>query len=179
MTIQQQNHFFDLAKKLGYDRDYLKERAKQKTGKQHFMDISTEEISPLIDLLEGELRTAQFESPVEDFPNDYRIWDKKERKMLYGVSAEVAMEFITFEGHKDKLHERYHLMQYTGRRDANETKLYDFDIIQTYLGKKWLIQWGWQECAWVAVNTDTNESTYLSSLGKIEKIGGVYEDVRG
>jgi hypothetical protein len=178
MTIQQQNHFFDLAKKLDYDRNMLKERAKEKTGKKHFLDITTEEISPLIKILEEELRATQLEKPVEDFPNDYRIWDKKEHKMLYGVTAVVAMEFSNFEGDENRLKERYHIMQYTGRKDESGTKLYDFDIIQTYLGKKWLIQWSWKDCAWVSVNTETNESIYLSSLGKIEKIGGVYEDVK-
>jgi hypothetical protein len=68
-------------------------------------------------------------------------------------------------------------MQWTGRIDNNGKKIFDFDYIVSAVGKRYLVQWGWKECCWVAYDDDNN-SMYLASFGKLVVAGNVYSEVK-
>lgn len=181
MTIKQQGYFFELIKELGYDKEACLAKIKEKYPTKKFTELTTLEIAPFITILENEKRKAEKTSdkkveinPEGDFPDDFRVWDRKESKMIYGIKA---LYKITWEPSTEP--DRWHVMQWTGRKDDKGNKLYDFDIVKSYLGKLYMIQYSWTDLAWIAYEVDTKDkSLFLASFGKLQKVGDTYEGVQ-
>jgi hypothetical protein len=173
MTIKQTRYFFELVDKLNYDKEIAKNRAKKKYNKTKFEDLTTEEIDPLITILENELKAAKVKEPTEDFPNNFRVWDKQEEKMIYEYEFIQILD-LSLSEKKD----RFHVMLFTGKKDDNDQKIFDFDFVESFTKRTYLVQWSWKDCAWNVIDTETNDSMYLASLGKCKRIGDVYEGVQ-
>lgn len=182
MSIKQQHRFFLLANKLGYDKQDLIKAAEEKYGKK-FMEISVEEMIPLIDILEKELKALEKiqqspvqEEPKHDFPNEWRYWNKTQHEMINSIEIMPNTPFAYFNDPD------YHWMQWTGKVDDNGKKIFDFDYVKSYVGKLYLVQWSWKDCAWVGYDQDNpefpDESIYLASFGKLQVVGNVYEGVK-
>jgi YopX protein len=171
MTVKQSKLFFSLCKQANLNLIYAKERAKEKFHTKSFNDLSNDQLDELIKLLE-ETITASNPTPPQQkgFPNNFRIWDKEKEHMYYDLDAIVVADF-----QPDKLDENLHVMQFTGRKDSKGVKIYDQDFILSAVGKKYLIQWSWNDCAWVAVENGTTQNMYLSSFSNPVKVGSIYE----
>lgn len=66
---KQKAMFFALAHKLGYEAEFIKERAKQHFGLESFNDITSEQLSELINRLkEVEERRGQVSDISRDIP---------------------------------------------------------------------------------------------------------------
>lgn len=172
MTTKQRAYFFELCDKVGLDKNEAKERAKEKYGATHFLDLTNSQVDTLIKILEKELGNEEIEEATDAFPDDFRVWDRDDLVMIYGITL---LSRVSWEPSAEP--DRWHFMQYTGKCDLDGHKLYDFDIIESYTKSVYLIQWSWKECAWVGHNIETDESIYLSSLGKIKRVGSTYEEV--
>jgi hypothetical protein len=172
MTPLQMRYFFELCSKAGINPDDAKQRAKEKYNKEHFEDITTEELQPLIAILEKAANINKIEHPKGDFPNEWLVYDKLNKRFL---QEQMTIDIVTFD--PDRAKERLHFMQFTGRRDENSNKIFDYDWIESIQGKRYIVQWGWKDCGWVTYDEDTNEMYNLSSFGKLKRLGSTYDDI--
>jgi YopX protein len=184
MTIRQAKYFFELTKLLGYNAEEAKEHAKAKFEAEHFNDISVENIAHLIHIMEEQCKIENIplrkgepqpepikhqqalSEPKEDFPSEFRAWDKKTNQMILDVKCPDVQKYL-----------EHHVMQFTGRLDKNGVKIFDFDFVKSYTGKLYIVQWSWKDCAWVVYPEDSNDDFYLASLGEVTVVGNVYEGV--
>lgn len=195
MTLKQLHYFFELCDKLNIDKKFAEEQAKERCGmkqEEKFSMLTTQQISPLIIAMEKELKTA--ETPYRlgapeitahdgDFPNDFRVWDKVERKMYSSLELFSISPFLALRSWEPTAEpDRFHFMQFTGRLDDKGEKIYDNDFVDSVTGKRYIVQWSWKACGWVGYTVDTadkpEEELDLGFFGKIEKVGDVYTGVK-
>lgn len=192
MTIAQRQKFFALCDDLNIDKEYAKEEAKKRyPGVEHFTDLTTAQLDPLIRALEGELKggTTPYRLQAEgvkdydgSFPDEMRVWDQQNNKMFYDLDILSMASFLHTQSWEPTAEpERFHFMQFTGRVTQSGAKIYDYDLVKSFTGRIYIVQWNWKACAWGCYDTETDEELDLGLIGRISKIGNTYEgtDLRG
>lgn len=178
MTDGQRKLFFALLDELGIDKKEAEERAIAKFGLKKFTNISATQIDELIKILEKQKRTVEHVHGDREY--DFRIYDYETKSLYYLDSVSDGLVNIPLNGkwYIDEAGKKHnvHVMQYTGIKDAKDIKLFDYDFIQSPLGKKYTIQWSRQQLGWVAHDMETDEPIALSILQKCWKIGSPYEE---
>lgn len=58
---------------------------------------------------------------------------------------------VVNEEYKDKINRTVTLMQYTGFKDVNDTKIFEYDVIKTKSGNVWRVEW--KNNQWMCVDT--------------------------
>lgn len=89
----QQKLFFALCHDLGYDTEEMKERAKTKFGKEHFVDLSKHQLSTLIDALKLKAsHTSKKTETITKIVNNVAKWDQSDIRNLYIAISNLLTE---------------------------------------------------------------------------------------
>lgn len=115
----------------------------------------------------------------------YRVWDKKEKKMIYDAESypldrydpqETAfIDFYTFEG-------SYTLMQYIGLRDAKRKKIFEGDIVKVISTQTQEVCKGevsyYEGKAMYVIEIDNGSFLTFAScdVSRVEVLGNIFEN---
>lgn len=196
-TRQQQKMFFALCNEGGWDKDAMENRAKKIYSLNSFADITTVQISPLIEQMKDAIKKqdstakkleAKLKQATTDInrPIHLRLYNRHENQMQFNAYNQVnggqqqnglVMYFpfgYALESQTD-LEKDIDLMQGTGKLDVNGVELYHYDIFITREKIQYMVEWSDADLMWVAVDMATNEMKALSLFGKIKVVGDIYQ----
>ena len=109
----------------------------------------------------------------------FRAWDKRAEKMIY------KHHYISFEGELYPYNKNLVLMQDTGLKDKNGTKIYGGDIVNwdkwdghNLKKEKFEIVWITEEAGFygIGINDKTRIISLINSRVGLEVIGNIYEN---
>ncbi|MED2933454.1 YopX family protein [Bacillus wiedmannii] len=119
---------------------------------------------------------------------EFRAWDLKDKRMYHNVGIvgtliileheQSGYEFCELELKSyDHIDNNYVLMQYTGIRDTEGTKIFDGDIVKNAFGEKYRIVWDEKRCQFIAATTIEDGSEWYQNVSRsLEVIGNIYEN---
>lgn len=184
-TRKQQKMFFALLAAGGYDKDKAEVRAMTMFHLNSFADISTAQISSLIEVLDKKVKTKQQKAKVYNTVH-VRIYDPKEQQMLYSHFAKVGHEEgvimyfpLAYKLNRDlDKNDHIDMMLGTGKSDKRGKEIFRYDIIRDGDKTLFLIDFSDKRLQWFGINMETNKAIELYKLNNIEIIGSVYEEVK-
>ena len=115
---------------------------------------------------------------------EFRAWHKKENKMFYNVEHEYDYyeDCQSSFGNIIDMPERYELMQYTGKNDKHNNKIFEHDLIM-FDGMKYIYEvvWDDESSSYKLQNRTIGfEWDYLElrtfKTKAIEVVGNIYEN---
>ena len=112
---------------------------------------------------------------------NYRAWDLKNKKMIYGFEKHRDWILTTYYSTKDveKNDSGYIPMQFIGLCDRNGEKIYHHDIFRSDKGKLFEVVWSNKKHGWAVYYIGTVEhNPYKSMNWAIENgevVGNIYE----
>lgn len=99
----------------------------------------------------------------------FRAWHIENQEMLFeGWNREIYFNKGSLWAFGDSVE----IMQFTGRRDDSEVEIYDGDIVEDILGRKYAVEWNddilrWQLSDGSPLNDGDRYGVYLLVLGNI------------
>lgn len=195
-TTQQIKMFYALCGEGGWDKTLVAERAKSIYSLKSFSDITSVQISPLINQMQQKVKeqvsvskkleealkkaTANMNRPIH-----LRLYNRNASQMQFnsynhvngGTEQNGLVMYFPFGYSLGSTADEadLDLMQGTGKYDVNNVELYHYDIFMTKDKTQYMVEWSKEDLCWIAVNMATNELKTLSLFGKVQIIGDVYQ----
>lgn len=183
-SLQQQKLFFVLCDQLKLDKTEAIERAKKRYNVKEFADITTAQLTELINILNAR-QHKETPSLSLSRPLRFRAWDRDNNRMLYEEDfVEDNYWVMDFNGqvfemsiHGSSEVKGIDMMQSTDRRDYFGKEIFHYDIFIDRKKVKWMVDWSEKDLAWIACSFDDNATKLLSTFSATKVVGNIYEGV--
>lgn len=187
-TRQQQKLFFALCAEGNWNKNKAMEHAAKLYSLKSFTDISSAQISALIDSMQAQIRKKNNEKDKVKISNSLhaRVFDTKSKQMLYSNVARVGHDqglLIYFPvgyavNREVENDDEIDIMLGSGKYDITGKEVFRYDIFINRKKDKWLVDMDEDELQWVAFNVKTNEKFPLYKFTRIKVVGSLYEEVK-
>lgn len=111
---------------------------------------------------------------------EFRAWLKSQKEMVRvkTICLEKKGVIIVYDKHKREgvfLFEEIELLEYTGLKDKNGKKIFEGDIVNTYM-EKCVVCWNEKHCCFETRKDNSYTQLGLLSTKFLEVIGNIYDN---
>lgn len=189
-TNAQVKLFFALVQEGNWNKNKAMAHAKKAFLLKHFTDITSAQISTLIDTMQKRIDDKRAVARQKEVINQLhvRMWDAESSRLLYsniatvGQNQGVVMYFPMGEGNVSVDESQLDFNYPTTKFDIQNHLIYHYDIFKDadYPGTSWMTDWDETELQWVAYLMDSPKEVKekLNNFKKPLIIGNAYKGVK-